>query len=62
MGWQTQRCRGTLMVKDQDGDIWKPNPEYGMGVIRSMLEEARINLLLAEAAKHKKWFRHGAWP
>eukprot|EP00973_Karenia_brevis_P029867 4118864-Karenia_brevis.AAC.1 len=41
------------MLKDQDGDVWKPNPDYGMGMIRSMLEEARINLLWAQACENK---------
>eukprot|EP00973_Karenia_brevis_P025708 3546333-Karenia_brevis.AAC.1 len=56
MGWQTQWSNGSLMLKDQDGDAWKPNPDYGMGMVRSMFEQARINLLWAQASKH----RHGS--
>eukprot|EP00973_Karenia_brevis_P019529 2678925-Karenia_brevis.AAC.1 len=55
MGWQTQWSDGTLMLEDQDGDVWRPNPDYGMGLLRSMLEESRIRVLWAKASMH----RHG---
>eukprot|EP00973_Karenia_brevis_P039028 5389608-Karenia_brevis.AAC.1 len=43
----------TLLLKDNAGDVWKPNPAYGTGFL---LEEARIELLWTPAAMH----RHGA--
>eukprot|EP00973_Karenia_brevis_P069939 9725269-Karenia_brevis.AAC.1 len=43
------------MLKDQQGDVWKPNPDYGMGLLRSMLGEFRVQVLWAKAAMH----RHG---
>eukprot|EP00973_Karenia_brevis_P081389 11281030-Karenia_brevis.AAC.1 len=55
MHWQARWCIGTLQLRDHEGDVWQANPEYGMGMLRSMLEEARTNLLLAEASRH----RHG---
>eukprot|EP00973_Karenia_brevis_P089690 12398984-Karenia_brevis.AAC.1 len=55
MGWQTQWNNGFLMLKDHAGDVWKPNPEYGMGLLRSMFEEARIQILWSQATMH----RHG---
>eukprot|EP00973_Karenia_brevis_P077298 10737233-Karenia_brevis.AAC.1 len=53
MGWQTQWSKGTLLFKDQEGDVWKPNVNYGMGLLRSMLEESRIKILWAQASMHK---------
>eukprot|EP00973_Karenia_brevis_P065529 9106352-Karenia_brevis.AAC.1 len=53
--WQARRCRGTLRLRDHEVDVWRPNPVYGMGMLRSMLEESRTSLLWAEAPKH----RHG---
>eukprot|EP00973_Karenia_brevis_P005130 705257-Karenia_brevis.AAC.1 len=37
------------------GDIWQSNPHYGMGLLRSMLEEAMETILWQKAASH----RHG---
>eukprot|EP00973_Karenia_brevis_P065323 9073937-Karenia_brevis.AAC.1 len=55
MGWQAQWSTGSLLLKDHEGDVWKPNPEYGMGLLRSMLEDRRIQLPWAQASMH----RHG---
>eukprot|EP00973_Karenia_brevis_P000479 68766-Karenia_brevis.AAC.1 len=54
MGWQAQWSKGSLLLKDREGDVWKPNPEYGMGMLIHMLEEERIQLLLAEASQHRR--------
>eukprot|EP00973_Karenia_brevis_P007219 979591-Karenia_brevis.AAC.1 len=53
--WQTQWQNGVLLLKDTNGDIWQPNPAYGMGFLRQMREEARIQILWGQAAMH----RHG---
>eukprot|EP00973_Karenia_brevis_P004026 554909-Karenia_brevis.AAC.1 len=39
IGWEMQWCQGQLRLKDH---IWQPNPQYGMGLLRQMLEEARV--------------------
>eukprot|EP00973_Karenia_brevis_P033551 4625411-Karenia_brevis.AAC.1 len=51
-----QWLNDTLRLKDHNGDIWQPNFEYGTGLMRHMLEEARIQHLWTIAAQH----RHGA--
>eukprot|EP00973_Karenia_brevis_P086119 11943227-Karenia_brevis.AAC.1 len=56
MGWQTQWRDGVLMFKDHQGDVWKPNPAYVMGLLKGMLEEARIQILWTQASMH----RHGS--
>eukprot|EP00973_Karenia_brevis_P004152 570055-Karenia_brevis.AAC.1 len=56
MGWQTQWRNGAVMLKDNQGDVRKPNPAYRMGLLRSMLEEARIQVLWTQASMH----RHGS--
>eukprot|EP00973_Karenia_brevis_P068777 9561394-Karenia_brevis.AAC.1 len=56
MGWKVQWHSGVLRLKDHNGDIWQPNPAYGMGLMRPILEEARIKILWTDAAQH----RHGA--
>eukprot|EP00973_Karenia_brevis_P070402 9786809-Karenia_brevis.AAC.1 len=55
MGWEIQFAQGQVRLKDDKGDIWQPNPHYGMGLLRSMLEQARETLLWQKAARH----RHG---
>eukprot|EP00973_Karenia_brevis_P081582 11309481-Karenia_brevis.AAC.1 len=50
-----QWYRGQLRLKDHMGDVWQPNPQYGMGLLRLMLEEARVQLLWKNVAEH----RHG---
>eukprot|EP00973_Karenia_brevis_P003868 533403-Karenia_brevis.AAC.1 len=55
MGWMAQFNAGAFLPKDTAGDIWKPDPPHGMGILRQMLEEARIQILWAKAAEH----RHG---
>eukprot|EP00973_Karenia_brevis_P030648 4225891-Karenia_brevis.AAC.2 len=55
MGWEMQWWQGQIRLKDHMGDVWQPNPQYGMGVLRHMLEEARVQLLWTKAAEH----RHG---
>eukprot|EP00973_Karenia_brevis_P034961 4822477-Karenia_brevis.AAC.1 len=52
------RCnggKGQIRLKDHMGDAWQPNPQYGMGLLRQMLEEARVQLLWTKAAEN----RHG---
>eukprot|EP00973_Karenia_brevis_P053909 7488015-Karenia_brevis.AAC.1 len=56
MGWKAQWSESTLLLKDDAGDEWKPNPAHGVGFLRQMLQEARIQILWTEAAMH----RHGA--
>eukprot|EP00973_Karenia_brevis_P006659 904662-Karenia_brevis.AAC.1 len=55
MGWQAKSHHGKLRLKDPQGDVWQPNPQYGMGLLRQMLEEARVQKLWGTAAQH----RHG---
>eukprot|EP00973_Karenia_brevis_P008148 1103218-Karenia_brevis.AAC.1 len=55
MGWEVQWSQGQIRLKDHQGDVWQPNPEYGVGLLRLMLEEARIQLLWRKAAE----YRHG---
>eukprot|EP00973_Karenia_brevis_P013021 1767842-Karenia_brevis.AAC.1 len=55
MGWESQVAQGQVRLMDAKGDIWQPNPQYGMGLLRSMLEEARKTLLWQKAVSH----RHG---
>eukprot|EP00973_Karenia_brevis_P004995 688493-Karenia_brevis.AAC.1 len=54
-GMGIQWYQGQLKLKDHMGDVWQPNPQYGMGLLRLMLEEARVQLLWKKAAEH----RHG---
>eukprot|EP00973_Karenia_brevis_P042634 5900846-Karenia_brevis.AAC.1 len=55
MGWEVQWSQGQIRLQDHQGDVWQPNPEYGVGLLRLMLEEARVQLLWKKAAEH----RHG---
>eukprot|EP00973_Karenia_brevis_P070900 9854078-Karenia_brevis.AAC.1 len=55
MGWEMQWYQGQLRLRDQRGDVWQPNPQYGMGLLRVMLEEAREKLLWEKAAEHRHW-------
>eukprot|EP00973_Karenia_brevis_P084151 11676668-Karenia_brevis.AAC.1 len=55
MDWEMQWHQGQIRLKDHVGDIWQPNPQYGVGLLRIMLEEARETLLWQRAALH----RHG---
>eukprot|EP00973_Karenia_brevis_P047193 6549706-Karenia_brevis.AAC.1 len=50
MGWELQLAQGRIRLRDNRGDIWQPNPQYGMGLLRNMLEEARETLLWLKAA------------
>eukprot|EP00973_Karenia_brevis_P082458 11429735-Karenia_brevis.AAC.1 len=36
MGWRTQWSKGALLLKDQGGDLWKPNSNHGIGLLRSL--------------------------
>eukprot|EP00973_Karenia_brevis_P061615 8568212-Karenia_brevis.AAC.1 len=56
MNWQARWCKGTLKLREHEGRLWQPNPEYGMGMMRTMMEDAKTSLVWADAAKH----RHGA--
>eukprot|EP00973_Karenia_brevis_P028275 3896144-Karenia_brevis.AAC.1 len=56
MQWRVQWLNGTLGLRDHGGDVWQPSPEYGTGLMRHMLEEARIQHLRSIAAQN----RHGA--
>eukprot|EP00973_Karenia_brevis_P050754 7050680-Karenia_brevis.AAC.1 len=55
MGWEMQWYQGQIRLKDYVGDVWQPNPQYEMKLLRSMLEGAREKLLWERAAQH----RHG---
>eukprot|EP00973_Karenia_brevis_P044255 6132424-Karenia_brevis.AAC.1 len=55
MGWNMQFLQGQIRLKDDKGNVWQPNPQYGMGLLRSMLEDRRETLLWQRAALH----RHG---
>eukprot|EP00973_Karenia_brevis_P028672 3954831-Karenia_brevis.AAC.1 len=55
MGWQARWHQGKLRLKDHHGDVWQPNPQYGMGLLRQVLEEARMQKLWGIAAQR----RHG---
>eukprot|EP00973_Karenia_brevis_P027286 3761919-Karenia_brevis.AAC.1 len=55
-GRKAQWSESTLLLKANVGDVWKLDPAYGMGFVRQMLEEARIQILWTQAAMH----RHGA--
>eukprot|EP00973_Karenia_brevis_P068871 9574951-Karenia_brevis.AAC.1 len=55
MNWDLQFDQGRIMLKDHMGDIWQPNPQYGVGLFRIMLEGARETHLWQKAALH----RHG---
>eukprot|EP00973_Karenia_brevis_P011288 1527842-Karenia_brevis.AAC.1 len=44
MGREMQWYQGQLRLKDQVEDTWQPNPQYGVGLLRSMLEGAREKL------------------
>eukprot|EP00973_Karenia_brevis_P041319 5718737-Karenia_brevis.AAC.1 len=56
MGWKVQWPTGVLRFKVHNGDVWQPNPAYGFGLMRQMLEEARLQILWTEETQH----RHGA--
>eukprot|EP00973_Karenia_brevis_P075645 10509755-Karenia_brevis.AAC.1 len=47
--------QGQIRLKDHMGDTWQSDPQYGIGLLRQMLEEARVQLLWKKAAEH----RHG---
>eukprot|EP00973_Karenia_brevis_P000059 6645-Karenia_brevis.AAC.1 len=55
MRWESQFAQGLIRLRDDKGDIWQPNAQYGMGLLKTMLEEARDTLLWQKAALH----RHG---
>eukprot|EP00973_Karenia_brevis_P072275 10041052-Karenia_brevis.AAC.1 len=55
MGWEVQWYQGKIRLKDHNGDVWQPNLQYGMGLLRPMLEEARMQKLWIQASQH----RHG---
>eukprot|EP00973_Karenia_brevis_P075395 10473159-Karenia_brevis.AAC.1 len=55
MNWDLQFDQGKIRLKDHNGDIWQPNPQYGVGLLRIMLEGAREALLWQRAVLH----RHG---
>eukprot|EP00973_Karenia_brevis_P046820 6496507-Karenia_brevis.AAC.1 len=35
MEWEVQFSQGQIRLKDDKGDVWQPNPQYGMGLLRS---------------------------
>eukprot|EP00973_Karenia_brevis_P065040 9031527-Karenia_brevis.AAC.1 len=53
MNWEWQWYQGHIKLKDQEGDLWQPNPQYGVGLLRVMLEGARETLLWQRAAQHR---------
>eukprot|EP00973_Karenia_brevis_P058049 8081607-Karenia_brevis.AAC.1 len=56
MNWEMQWHQGQIRLKDQAGNIWQTNPQYGVGLLlRAMMEGARETLLWQKAAQH----RHG---
>eukprot|EP00973_Karenia_brevis_P052340 7273847-Karenia_brevis.AAC.1 len=44
MNWDLQFDQGRIRLKDHNGDIWQPNAQYGVGLLRIMLEGARETL------------------
>eukprot|EP00973_Karenia_brevis_P027272 3760839-Karenia_brevis.AAC.1 len=56
MNWDLQFDQSRIRLKDHLGDLWQPNRQYGVGLLRAMLESARETLLWQKAAQH----RHGA--
>eukprot|EP00973_Karenia_brevis_P007645 1038524-Karenia_brevis.AAC.1 len=53
MGWKAPWSKGSLLLKDNEGAVWKSYPEYGIGMIRHMLEEDRIKRFWAQASLHR---------
>eukprot|EP00973_Karenia_brevis_P084529 11731971-Karenia_brevis.AAC.1 len=35
MGWEIQFAQGKVRLRDDKGDIWQPNPQHRMGLLRS---------------------------
>eukprot|EP00973_Karenia_brevis_P052291 7267055-Karenia_brevis.AAC.1 len=54
-GVGTPVCQGQIRLRDDKGDICQPSPQYGMGLLKNILEEAREAFLWQKAALH----RHG---
>eukprot|EP00973_Karenia_brevis_P085162 11820806-Karenia_brevis.AAC.1 len=44
-----------MPLQDRDGQIWQPNPQAGLTILRKAIEDRRIQILWQEAALH----RHG---
>eukprot|EP00973_Karenia_brevis_P052706 7325241-Karenia_brevis.AAC.1 len=38
MGWEMQWYPGQIRLRDHLGGAWQPHPQYGMGLLRSMME------------------------
>eukprot|EP00973_Karenia_brevis_P057769 8036103-Karenia_brevis.AAC.1 len=55
MQWQARWYNGTLQLRNHEGHIWQPNPAHDMGILRSMLEDARMGHMWLTASHH----RHG---
>eukprot|EP00973_Karenia_brevis_P048011 6662537-Karenia_brevis.AAC.1 len=53
IGWEIQVTQGQVRLRDNNGDIWQPIPQYGLGLLKNMLEEARETLLWQRAALHR---------
>eukprot|EP00973_Karenia_brevis_P090770 12404190-Karenia_brevis.AAC.1 len=57
MGWKVQWHQGKIWLKGYNRDVWQPI--YGMGLLRQMLEEARMQKLWIQAAQHRHGGGHG---
>eukprot|EP00973_Karenia_brevis_P036498 5033069-Karenia_brevis.AAC.1 len=53
MQWQERWCSGIPRFRDQEGQMWRPNPAYGMGVLRSMIGEVKIGQMWLTASQHR---------
>eukprot|EP00973_Karenia_brevis_P063614 8843328-Karenia_brevis.AAC.1 len=53
MGWGIQFSQGQIRLKDNNGDMWQPNPQYGVGLLRSMLEEAIGKQIDLQTLEHR---------
>eukprot|EP00973_Karenia_brevis_P066623 9261887-Karenia_brevis.AAC.1 len=61
MGWEVQWHQGKIRLKDHNGDVWQPNPQYGMGLLSQILEEARMQKLWQQASHTQTWGGDGIW-
>eukprot|EP00973_Karenia_brevis_P046973 6517119-Karenia_brevis.AAC.1 len=55
MGWEVRWSQGQLRLKDYQGDVWQPNPQYGAAEHRHG-RGVEDGLDLTLTTKHHNWY------
>eukprot|EP00973_Karenia_brevis_P020962 2882949-Karenia_brevis.AAC.1 len=50
--WQARWYNGTLQFRDHEGQLWRLNPAYGVGILRPINEDARMSQIWFLASNH----------